>query len=61
MYGRSGEKEADKQSSFSYRFIKGDVRIRTFGHVRPAKPQISLRIRSVCSESSLCIFWIISI
>ena len=30
----------------------------TFGHVRPAKIQISLRIRAVWSESSLGTFWI---
>ena len=30
----------------------------TFEHVRPAKIQISLRIRAVWSESSLCAFWI---
>ena len=30
----------------------------TFGHVRPAKIQISLRIRAVWSESSLGAFWI---
>ena len=34
------------------------VRKRTFGHVRPAKIQISLRIRAVWSESSLGAFWI---
>ena len=31
---------------------------RTFGNVRPAKIQISLRIRAVWSESSLGAFWI---
>ena len=31
---------------------------RTFGHVRPAKVQISLRIRTVWSEFSLGVFWI---
>ena len=30
-----------------------DVRKRTFGHMRPTKTQISLRIRAVWSESSL--------
>ena len=35
-----------------------NVRKRTFGHVRPAMIQISLRIRAVWSESSLGIFWI---
>ena len=34
------------------------VRKRTFGLVRPAKIQISLRIRAVWSESSLGAFWI---
>ena len=34
------------------------VRKRTFGHVLPAKIQISLCIRSVWSESSLGVFWI---
>ena len=33
-------------------------RKRKFGHVRPAKIHISLRIRAVWSESSLCAFWI---
>ena len=33
-------------------------RKRTFGHVRTAKIQISLRIRAVWSESSLSAFWI---
>ena len=36
------------------------VRKRTFGHVRPAKIQIRLRIRAVWSESSLAAFWIAS-
>ena len=31
-----------------------------FGHVRPAKTQISLRIRAVGSKSSLGAFWIAS-
>ena len=35
-----------------------NVRKRTFGHVRPAKIQISLRIRAVWSESSLTGLWI---
>ena len=30
----------------------------TFGHVRPAKLQISLRIRAVRSEASIGAFWI---
>ena len=34
------------------------ARKRTFGHVRPAKSQISLRICTVWSESSLGAFWI---
>ena len=34
------------------------MRKRTFGHVRPAKIQISLRVRAVWSESSLCTFYI---
>ena len=34
------------------------IRKRTFGHVRPVKIQISLRIRAVWSESSLNAFWI---
>ena len=34
------------------------VRKRTFGHVRPAKIQISLHIRTVWSESSRGTFWI---
>ena len=35
-----------------------NVRKRTFGHVLPAKIQISLRRRAVWSESSLGAFWI---
>ena len=35
------------------------IRKRTSGHVRPAKIQISLRIRAVWSESSLGAFWIV--
>ena len=35
-----------------------NIRKRTFGNVRPAKIQISLRIRAVWSESSLGAFWI---
>ena len=35
-----------------------NVRKRTSGYVRPAKIQISLRIRAVWSESSLDTFWI---
>ena len=38
--------------------LRHKVRKRTFGHVRPAKYQISLRIRAVWSESLLCAFWI---
>ena len=38
-------------------FISRNVRKRTFWHVRPAKIQISLRIRAVWSESSLGTFW----
>ena len=34
------------------------VRNRTFGHVRPAKIQISLRVRAGWSESSQGAFWI---
>ena len=34
------------------------MRRRTFGHLRQAKFQISLRIRAVWSESSLGAFWI---
>ena len=33
-----------------------NLKKRTFGHVRPAKIQISLHIRSVWSESSLDVF-----
>ena len=36
------------------------IRERSFRHVRPAKIQISLRIRAVWSESSLCAFWIVN-
>ena len=35
-----------------------NVKQRTFRHVRPEKILISLRIRAVWSESSLCAFWI---
>ena len=35
----------------------GNVRQRTFGHMRPANIQIRLRIRAVWSESSLGAFW----
>ena len=35
-----------------------NVAKRTFGHVRAAKIQISLRIRTVRSESSLSAIWI---
>ena len=35
-----------------------NVRKHTFEHVRPAKIQIRLRIRAVCSESFQCAFWI---
>ena len=35
-----------------------NVTKRTFDHVRPAKIQISLRIRAGWSESSLGAFWI---
>ena len=34
-----------------------NVRKLTFGHVRPAKIQMSLHIRTVWSESSLGAFW----
>ena len=39
-------------------YLNRNVRKRTLGHVRPAKIQISLRIRAVWSESSLGVFWI---
>ena len=42
----------------SSRIIRRNVRKRTFGHVRPSKIQISLRIRAFWSESSLGAFWI---
>ena len=38
--------------------LSRNVRKRTFDCVQPAKIQISLRIRAVWSESSLCAFWI---
>ena len=38
--------------------ISHNFRKRTFVHVRPAKIQISLRIRAVWSKSSLGAFWI---
>ena len=40
------------------RTFQHNVRKCTFGHVRPAKFQISLCIRAVWSESSLSAFWI---
>ena len=39
-------------------FTSRNIRKRTFGYVRPAKIQISLRIRAVWSTSSLGAFWI---
>ena len=39
-------------------YMRRKVRKRTFGHMRPAKIQIRLRIRAVWSESSLGAFWI---
>ena len=39
-------------------YMNRKVRKRTFGHLRPAKIQIRLRIRAVWSESSLGAFWI---
>ena len=44
---------------FKFRANKwNNVRKRTFGHMRPAKIQISLRIRAVWSESPLGAYWI---
>ena len=40
--------------------LSRNVRNRTFGYVRPAKIQSSLRIRAVWSESLLGAFWIAS-
>ena len=40
------------------RCMNSNVRQRRFGYVRPAKIQISLRIRTVRSEISLGAFWI---
>ena len=40
--------------------MRRNVRKRTFGHVRPAKIEIRLRIRSVGSESSLAVILIFS-
>ena len=40
-----------------FRNMSRDVWKRTFKNVRPAKIQISLRIRAVWSESSPCAFW----
>ena len=47
-----------KQNVWSKEFMSRNVRKRTFGHVHPAKIQISLRIGAVWSESSLSGFWI---
>ena len=47
----------------AYRFLKAQIHLsinarkRNFGHVRPAKIQISLCIRAVLSEDSLDTFW----
>ena len=38
-------------------YLSQNIRKHTFGHVRSAKIQISLRIRAVWSESSLGAFW----
>ena len=46
------------QSLFSVLYMNCNVSNRTFSHVRPAKIQISMRIRAVWSESLLCAFWI---
>ena len=40
------------------KYLCCNVRKRTFGHVRPVKTHIRLRIRAVWSESSLGAFWI---
>ena len=39
-------------SIYTFDSVCSDVIRRTFGHVRPANVQISMRIRAVCSESS---------
>ena len=39
--------------TLNYIYMSRKVRKRTFGRLRPAKIQISLRIRAVWSESSL--------
>ena len=41
-----------------FEYVSRNVRKRTFGHVRPEKIPISLRIRAVWSESLLGAFWI---
>ena len=46
------------KSLFLQDYIGNDVRESTHGRLRPAKIQISLRIRAVWSESSLGAFWI---
>ena len=43
--------------SYSIQYLSFNVRKRSFGHVRPAKIQISLHIRAAWSESSLSAFW----
>ena len=40
-------------------YINRNFRKRTFGYMRPANVQFSLRIRAVWSESSLGAFWIV--
>ena len=58
MCGNSHTCGNSHQPCISYvRQRRGNVSKRTFGHVRPAKIQISLRIRLVWSESSLGAFW----
>ena len=45
------------KTNFPTKKINRSVRKRIFGHVRPARIQIRLRIRAVWSESSLGAFW----
>ena len=62
-YNRCGCININKLTSLlilihSHLHMSHNVRKRTFGHVRPAKIQISLRICKAWSESSVDAFWI---
>ena len=58
FYGTPGFNRLITARHDSYKFKILNIRKHTFGHVRPAKIQISLRSRAVWPESSLGAFWI---